>query len=142
MASRLRSPHVLWLTPLLLLAAEVCQAVSEDDAKQTVLRYLEAQRQGDTTTMTSLLAGDILETKTPLLSNPIYPEYLSQSFANVDFSIDWTEKVAPTEVLIQASIIFGPGDLMTRHYLLQKMDADGTGLGTFMIYDKYDPDFR
>jgi len=141
MASRPRS-FCLWFIPLFLVAAGASQAVSEDDAKQTLLRYLEAQRQGDIITMKSLLVGNILETKSPLLSNPAYPEYLSQTFANVDFSVNWTKRLAPTELLIEASIIYRHGDTMTRHYLLRNIAEDDIGDSRFMIYDKYDPDFR
>lgn len=118
------------------------QAVSEDDAKQTILRYLEAQRQGDTHTMRSLIAGDLLEKKRTSLSNPTYPAYLSKTLAEAQFSIGRTEQIGPASILVQASTTYRPGDTIGKHYVLQPKSEDGMESGALLIHDEYDPEFR
>ncbi|MFO7904142.1 hypothetical protein [Roseovarius sp.] len=126
---------------LLLPFAAGAQDVSEHDAKQTVLRYLEAQRQGNTHTMRSFIAGDLLEDKGPLLSNPTYPAYLGKTLANVEFSVGRTERLGRDSFLVRASMTYSLGDTTTKHYVLRKRGGDGTKTSGFLIHEERDPDF-
>ena len=134
--------YLVFLLPLFLLNVHGSQTVSEQNAKQTVTRYLEAQRQGDTATMKSLIAGDLRKDKAPLLSNPSYPAYLSETFAHVDVAIDWAKALSPGKALVQASMTYRPGDTVRRHYVLYERAEEGAATSTLLIHEEYDPDFR
>jgi len=134
--------YLVFLLPLFLLNVQGSQTVSEQNAKQTVTRYLEAQRQGDTATMKSLIAGDLRKDKAPLLSNPSYPAYLSETFAHVDVAIDWAKALGPGKALVQASMTYRPGDIVTKRYVLHERAEEAEAPGAFLIHEEYDPDFR
>lgn len=127
---------------LLLPFVAGAQVVSEHAAKQTVLRYLEAQRQGDTHTMRSLIAGDLLEKKSTSLSNPTYPAYLSKTLRDAKFSIGRTEQLGPASISVQAFTTYRPGDTITKHYVLQPKSENGMESGALLIHEEYDPEFR
>lgn len=88
------------------------------------------------------MAGELLEERGPLLSNPSYPAYLGETFEHVEFAVDWAETLGPAAVLIQASFTYRPGDTITRHYVLRKKGENGRESDAFLIHQDYDPDFR
>lgn len=112
---------------------------AEYEAKQTLLRYFDAVRQGDTGTMRSLIGGRLLEERELLLGNPTYAGYLAATFANADFSVGRVEMLGRSGILVEAFIMHGPNDIVVRHYVLKATGGENKDSTRLLIYDENEP---
>lgn len=92
----------------------------ELEARMVLMRYFDALTQGDTLTLRSLMCGDLLERRSRLLDNPTYPAFLVETNGSARFSLDETEAISPSDMAIEASIIFDQESTALRRFLLTK----------------------
>lgn len=114
---------------------------SEIEARGVLLRYLDALRQGDTHTLQALMAGDLLVSRTLLLANPQWPDYLGSTFGDAEFKVERIETAASGRVAIEVSIAFRDDDLMVRRFVL-KREAGGRSHSLFRVVEEHDPGLR
>ncbi len=126
---------------ILSMSSLTAQALSpaETEAEGVLLRYFDALGQGDTRTMRAVLGGELLVTESALLDNPTYPAFLVGKFAGVRFTINRIETLSETEIAIEASMIFGEDDAVTRRYLLRRETTSSNAPGPFRIHGEQNP---
>lgn len=131
---------LLWLflsLPALAAAAGYAERI---EAKEVMLRYLDAMQQGDTFTMRSMMAGNYLERNTPLLRNPAWPGYLAETFGTAAFSIGSVRSAGPDEVIIEVYTHYGPRDTIASAYVLRRAVAMESPHPAFRIHDEFEPE--
>ena len=136
--------HLAMIASLVLFCAApftataVTSTVDVRDAEATVIRYLDALAQGDTVTIRSLLTGRLLEAREPLLSNPTYPSHLINTFQGARFELSGHTVLNNDTVAVDANIIFKPGDVLTRRFLLRLEPGTSTSVARYYIFDETD----
>lgn len=117
-----------------LLFVNIAVASPEAAAEAALTRYFDALSQGNVITLRSLMAGELLTKRSPLLDNPTYPTFLINTYGNASFQINTVKSLSPSTVTINASIIFDQNDISQRQYLLRK-DTSSNLTPSFRIYD-------
>lgn len=134
---------------LLMLAIAVIALISvttvlpqdqdASEAEQIMLRYFDALSFGDTQTLKGLMGGSLLEKRSRLLNNPVYPQYLAETFGSTIFTIDRIDVDGSGIVGIDVTMKFGKGDIIQRRYLLHR-DASSSGVNnTYLVNDEIEP---
>ena len=135
----------VWLIVLSLPLSSAALAQSwsqaELEAKGVLHHYLDALKQGDTHTLRSLMAGDLLDSRSMLLENPLWPGYLGSAFGNAQFSVQDMETSGPNEVRIDVLIQYGADDFSLRRFVLRRDDPDLGGSAPFRVMEEHDPEF-
>lgn len=112
---------------------------AELEAKGVLLRYFDALSQGDTITLRSLMAGNLLESRRLLLGNPLWPGYLGSEFGSAEFSVERTQATGPDEVSIDTRIVFAEDDYVVRRFVLRRQDGSAAVPSPFRVFEEYDP---
>lgn len=112
---------------------------AEIEAKGMLLRYLDALSQGDTRTLESLMAGDLLESRTRLLANPLWPAYLGSTFGDAEYSVERIERAGRDGFAIDVAIAFGEDDVVVRRFVLERKPSQTPGHSPFRVVREHDP---
>jgi hypothetical protein len=110
------------------------------EAKEVLVRYLDALRQGDTITMRSMMSGSHLERHLPLLRNPTWPAYLAETYGATEFSIGRVRSVGANEFVIEAATLHGPEDVIVSAFVLRRETSPENPYGMFRISDEFEPE--
>jgi hypothetical protein len=142
---------VKYLFVLALLAASAgnvhtaaaAPSANESAAEAVLTRYFDALSQGDVLTLQSLMAGNLLKKRAPLLSNPTYPAFLIRTFGSARFQIDAVSTIAPSDIAIDATIIFDQDNASHRRYLLHEEASSASDSNpSFYVIDDLTPGIR
>jgi len=139
MTNVIKSAYIL---TVLLLYANVSQSTPLSDprmeAESAVKSYHLALTQGDSTTIKSLLAGDLLKKRMRLLDNPTYPEHLINIYNGS--TIEIIKNILNNEsITIEAKITLVTGSIQQRKYLL-KRNEDPTSPYSYIIFSDISSD--
>lgn len=129
----------LLLLSLFSVHAPASQPEDAMAAEAVLTRYFDALTHGDTATLRSLMAGDLLEKRLRLLNNPTYPAYLIDTYQNARFLVDRIEPHEPHSIVIDVSILVDQVTISQRRFLLRKEPLSSNGDATYRIYGEVDP---
>jgi len=114
----------------LVTAAALCLAVvaafstavfsqSGREAAETLMtQYFQALQEGDTARLKSLLAGDLLDSRARLLSNPQYADQLRRLYSGAQFSVTRVEPHDhPGYWRIDTQIKLAAGDVLRARFV-------------------------
>jgi len=111
------------LAALSLLYANISQSMPlsgpQMEAENVVMSYHSALTQGDTTTIKSLLGGDLLKKRRRLLDNPTYPEHLIRIYNGSTMEIV-RNSINNGLITVEVNIILETGTTQKRRYLLKR----------------------
>lgn len=94
------------------------------EAEAVVLNYFDALYRGDTVTITTLLAGELLEKRESLLSNPHYAAQLQDLYRDAQFEVVGYDTLDEDAVAIDARISLNEQEVIRSRFILIK-DASG-----------------
>ncbi len=113
---------LLICTSLLFMQVAISQTLSqnEQDARTVLTRYFDALGQGDTSTLRSLIGGDLLRKRARLLDNPTYPSHLVEVYRNAGVQFDQFTTRENDTVVVDVIITLATGEKLKQQFLLAK----------------------
>lgn len=101
--------------------ADEQQTAEQEEAQAVVTRYFDALAQGDTETIKYLLGGKFLQRREKILSNPVYPDLLSELYALAEFEIIRSAPVGNNAIAVDTIITLNPQEIIKTRFLLAKL---------------------
>ncbi len=124
MNPRLTSIIVLIFSTLLTSVQPASAATPEElQAEAVLVRYFDALKQGDTSTLKTLLGGALLKKRLALLNNPTYPTHLINVYKDAQFQITGQQTINNGRIEITATLFLGQQDFQKKTFLLIKTDS-------------------
>ncbi len=122
----------LCLHPAFAQDAQTPATGSNAETASVMNQYFGALVNGDTGTLKTLLAGDLLEKRSSLLDNPEYSGFLSATYMNASFKILNYDTSDPNIVRIDALITLDQDETIQKQYTLTK-STSASGVATYRI---------
>jgi hypothetical protein len=138
----MKSVITLFLLTISMITTSVASGLTaaESDAQALINNYFVALSRGDTSTLKSMMTGDLLKKRTRLLDNPTYPAYLSETYGNAQFTIDDTKTTDSGDIVIDASITFDSDNISRRRFYIRMEIRSSSPSPALYIYNETQAD--
>lgn len=98
------------------------------DAGPVLERYFQALKTGDVGTLESVLGGDLLARRRPLLENPTYPSELIAAYGNAQFGVvGWTWRQSKT-MRVDVAVVLDANESVKWRLTMQRDNLTKAGL--------------
>ena len=131
---------------LVALSIQLTSIVSADqtldqlEAREVIDRYFDALKQGDTQTIQSLLDGDLLTARKPLLNNPSYSDHLINVYKDMTYEITALKALEDGVLAVDTTIIMNDQESREKQYLLHRAERENTASKQLYIFAEIDAD--
>ena len=129
---------------LVALSLQLTSIVSADqtldqlEAREVIDRYFDALKQGDTQTIQSLLDGDLLTARKPLLNNPSYPDHLISVYKDMAYEITALKALEDGVLAVDTTIVMNDQESREKQYLLHRAERENTATEQLYIFAEID----
>ncbi len=87
-------------------------------AKNVLVEFFYALREGNTTLLEELIDGSLLDKRKRLLGNPLYSEFLKRRYSDASFEICRYENIGSNRIRIDARIVLSQEESIPISFLL------------------------